>query len=466
MTRPARFTIVVLSLMFSIAVPAQTFRVIYNFGNKNVGPKQPQSPGIISQSRGGNLFTTSSQGGIGVGGAGGGDIFRISPGGALAEIYSFVWPSDAPYPEPMSGLTMATDGNFYGTTLFGGDSSNGTVFKVTPSGTVTTLHSFTEGVDGFYPLAPPVEGTDGNFYGIVSNGGSGTNVCGSIYKMTPSGSLTLIYEFDHTHGCSPQAPLLRGTDGNFYGTTSGGGTYEGVIFKITPLGKLTVLRNLDTTSGYEPGSCPLVQGSDGDFYGTTNFGGGSSNAGTIFKITPGGKLTILHAFSGSDGTGSNSGLMQATDGNLYGTAAPSSGNSGTIFRVTPQGNFSVLYTFNGSTGQSPLGTLMQHTNGIVYGETTGGGAAGQGVFYSLDLGLAPFVSFVSGSGKIGKTVEILGQGFTGTTEVSFNGTSASFTVNADTYMTATVPLGAMSGYVRVTTPGGSLKSNTKFHVTP
>jgi hypothetical protein len=185
----------------------------------------------------------------------------------------------------------------------------------------------------------------------------------------------------------------------------------------------------------------------------------------------------------TDGGGPVAGLVQATDGNFYGVNASGGSKSncngapcGTFFKITPTGTYSVLYNFDGTTGADPTVTPFQHTNGFIYGDTEAGGTGNVGncivgacgVFYSLDIGIGPFVTFVAplSSGKAGKNVQILGQGFTGTTTVSFNGTSANFAVKSDTYLTATVPTGATTGFVTVTTPGGTLTSNKQFHVLP
>ncbi len=187
----------------------------------------------------------------------------------------------------------------------------------------------------------------------------------------------------------------------------------------------------------------------------------------VYKISPSGKYTSLHSLDASEGDNSFAGLVLATDGNFYGTAGlggPT--NNGTIYRFSPDRSFSVLYNFDGTTGNQPYVTSLQHTTGILYGATFAGGSFNEGVFYSFDVGLGPFVRLVPTVRKIGETVGILGQGFTGTTVVSFNGTSANFTIDSDTYLEATVPSGATSGSVRVTTPGGTLTSNTPFRVKP
>jgi uncharacterized repeat protein (TIGR03803 family) len=432
-----------LSLAFTLAPQAQTFKTLYTFGSKSDGPGPPGAPNVMSQSRGGNIYTTSLQGG--------GDVYRITPGGAWSILHQFERVGNFSYPDPESGVTLGTDGNFYGTTGFGGTSDNGTIFKITPTGNLTTLYNFKNADDGQYPAVPPVEGNDGNFYGVIVGGTTG---CGLVYKITPSGTFSVLHEFANTDGCAPLAPLTLGNDGNFYGTTQSGGTSSGgVIYKVTPAGKLTVLYSLDANSGEVTGAFPLVLGIDGNFYGTTNLGGTTfANAGTVFKITPTGKFTVVYNFAGAMDGGLGAGLVQGSDGNLYGV------DQGTIFKLTPQGVFSVLYTFDQTTG-SPSANLVQHTNGIFYGGSST-------VLYEFKLDLNPFVKCVMGSGRVGKTIQILGQGFTGATNVAFNGTAATFNVSADTYLTATVPVGATSGYIMVTTANGTLKSNLPFHVIP
>src|SRR5262249_5850821 len=154
------------------------------------------------------------------------------------------------------GLTLGTDGNFYGTTAQGGAHGSGTIFNITPTGTLTVLYSFTSGTDGSNPSAPPIQGTDGSWYGTTSL--SGANGVGTVYKFSSPGTFTTLYAFDSTHGSEPSAPLIQGSDGNFYGTTVFGGTSGGgVVFKVTPAGVLTVLFNFDTTHGRLPRS-PLI----------------------------------------------------------------------------------------------------------------------------------------------------------------------------------------------------------------
>jgi uncharacterized repeat protein (TIGR03803 family) len=456
----------VVLMLVTMAAHAQSFSVLYNFGGKSGDPLEPSFEGIIAQGRNGSLYSTSPYGGA----ANSGTVFKITPAGKLTVLYNFDGTLEC---LPLSGLTLGTDGNFYGTTEGCGTTMLGTIFKITPGGSFTVLHNFTNTGDGGISNAPPIQGADGNFYGTthgsLTGGGSGT-----VYKLTPSGTLTTLYQFDGTHGEFPSAPLVQGTNGNFYGTTQqGGSTGAGVVFKITSSGKLTVLYNFDTTHGSFPIG-PLVQGRDGNFYGTTA-GGGTDNRGVVFKITPSGVLTVLHDFNGTtDGSSPNAGLVQATDGNFYGSAASGgSHNFGTIYRISSQGSFSVLHNFDNTTGASPLVTLIQDTNGILYGDTQVGGPGivnpcACGVFYSLNVGLGPFVSFLppQSLGKVGAFIGIFGQGFTGTTRVAFGGTPATYTVSSDTYLTAKVPAGALTGPVTVATPGGTLTSNKKFRVIP
>jgi uncharacterized repeat protein (TIGR03803 family) len=252
------------------------------------------------------------------------------------------------------GLTQGTDGSFYGTTSEGEASSGdcpegcGTVFKITPGGTLTTLHNFGFS-DGALPAAGLIQATDGNFYATTAGGGLPFQD-GTIFKITPGGTLTTLHLFDGSNGnfflgdgYSPTGSLVQGTDGNFSGTTEFGpvgASCCGTVFKITPGGTLTTLHRFEgyPTDGSYPHQAGLVQATDGNFYGTTS-GGGAKDAGTVFKITPGGTLTTLYSFNGPPADDPQAGLVQATDGNFYGTT------SITIFKITPTGTLTTLYRF-------------------------------------------------------------------------------------------------------------------------
>jgi uncharacterized repeat protein (TIGR03803 family) len=445
---------------------------LYVFGSNGGLPTYPTYSGIMAQGRDGNFYSTTSENYLG----GGGTAFRMTPTGTVTVITHFT-------DFPTSGLTLGTDGNYYGTApYFGGPADRGSIFKINAAGTLTTLFNF---VDAGLASSPPVQGVDGNFYGTTSSGGTvGDN--GTVYRITPSGTFTTLHSFGgdpgsdcpvyyFVQGCI-NGPLTEGVDGYLYGTTVFGGTHNlGTVFRMTDTGTYTVLHNFDGAHGSIP-IAPLVQGADGNFYGTTTDGGAfvgglGRGGGVVFKITPDGTFTVLHYFTGgNDGSMPLTGLVAATDGNFYGGDTyggpidPS--NPGVIYRITPSGDFTVMYAFDKHTEGSPQVTMLQHTNGKLYGSTNGGDTSGLGVFYSFDIGAAPFITFLPAARKVGNTVEILGQGFTGTTAVSLNGTHASFHVNSDTYLTATVPDNLLTGFITVTTPGGTLTSNKPFQVRP
>jgi uncharacterized repeat protein (TIGR03803 family) len=431
-----------------------------------------------------------------------GVVFGVSPSGKIGDLYRFCPVFNGTCDDgarSTAALVQATNGNFYGTTLEGGNVNAGIVFEVTPRGTETVLYSFCQQgencLDGWNPAAGLVQATNGNFLGTTEQGG--TTNGGTLFAITPSGALTTLYNFEggaNGEGQLPMAALIQASDGDLYGTTAEGGSGFGcsggcgTVFKVTLEGKLTVLYSFCSVPPYcADGSDPvssLVQGSDGNFYGTTYQGGlfqgecVSFGCGTVFKITPEGAFTSLHSFCAQgcvDGVQPTAGLIQATDGNFYGTTS-----SGAVFEITPEGAETILYQTpgcaeNGEGGCQPMGGLMQATNGLLYGTTYAGGnpsctfryqVAGCGTVFSLNIGAGPFVTFVRPAGKVGQTGPILGQGFTGTTSVSLNGISASFTVVSDTFIRATVPAGATTGYATVTTPSGKLTSNVPFHVIP
>ncbi len=444
---------------------AQTYTDLYNLGSNSGDPETPAWVGLFAQGRDGNLYSTSTDGGLNAVGA----AFRLTPSGTMTPWSFDSVGSDGFY--PYSGLTLGTDGNFYGTTSAGGSSGAGTVFKINASGKITTLHSFNGCSEGSNVYAPVVEGFDGNFYGTASDGGC--EVFGTVYKITPAGKLTVIYTFPGTSGLAYPQAISLGTDGNFYGTTLGAKGGYGGVFKITPQGKLTVLYTFTDFGGDPKGM--IIQAKDGNFYGTTAKGGVNAE-GSVYKMTPAGAVTTLRSFSESDGMGlfPEAGLVQATDGKFYGATA-SNESSGVLFQITSTGTFTVLLNLTNTTGDfpgaNPQVALFQHTSGTLYGDTYGGGSGKLcfcGVLYSLGMKLGPFVSFVGPlfEGKVGKTIEILGQGFTGTTKVSFHGVAATFAVVSDTYLTAVVPTGATTGSVTVTTPAKTLTSNRVFRVDP
>lgn len=469
--------VIVLAVACAAAAYAQTLSVLYNFGTKTGDPYNPQNSGIIAQGRDGNMYSTSPNGGTLCFFCGA--VFNVPTSGALSTIYSFTSASGGTF--PLGGLTLGVDRSFYGTTETGGKFNQGTLFKITSTGTLTSLYDFATiqypKLDGLYPRSPPVRGRDGNFYGTTS---SSTIGYGAAYKITSAGKYTVLYGFTPTgtNGFTPVAPLILGNDGNFYGTTTlGGKTLSsncfgsnlscGTVFKMTPGGKVTFLYDFDQVNGADP-TGPLVQSVDGNFYGTTAFGGDANGDGVVFKITSAGKITNLHTFNGTDGKQPTAGLVLASDGNFYGvTSAGGATGSGTLFEITSGGVFTKLHDFSSpADGATPEVTLLQHTNGTLYADSLGGGKFSLGTFYSWDAEFPAFIKLVSTTGTVGTSIGILGQGFTGTTAVSLNGSSASFSFVSDTYITATVPNPATAGIVTITTPTGKLSSLQSFIILP
>jgi uncharacterized repeat protein (TIGR03803 family) len=451
------------------APPTQTFATLANFDGSNCA--NPHAAFV--QGFDGNLYGTTYSGGANNSGT----VFKITPTGTLTTLYSFCAQSGCPDgTHPTGGLVQASNGDFYGTTLAGGVNGYGSVFKITLTGTLTTVHSF-DATDGVSPAAGLILATNGNFYGTTQYGG--VTGYGTVFKMTPSGTLTTLYSFCAQLFCAdgyqPYAGLVQATDGNLYGATIYGGGHDnfgycydygcGTVFKITPSGALTTLYRFCAQTNCSDGalvSGGLIQATDGNFYGTTAIGGATGN-GTVFKITPSRTLTTLYSFcaqvpcsSASDPVG---GLVQATDGNFYGTTYyGGADNPGTVFEMTPEGSLTTL----DSIGEGA--TLIQDTSGAFYGTTTWGGTDDDGTVFTLSVGLAPFVETQPASGKVGASVKILGTNLTGATSVTFNGTAAAFTVVSPSLITTNVPAGATTGEVRVIKPHATVSSNVPFGV--
>lgn len=426
----------------------------------------------------GNLYGTTQSGGANNSGT----VFGISPAGVMTTLWEFCSLTGCPDGQWPSQLVPGLNGDLYGTTVLGGATLScpvgcGTVFKITPAGTLTTLHTFcSDGdcVDGITPASGLVLANNGSFYGATAE--FGANNGGTIFRITPNGTLTTVYNFCASAGCSdggsPCSPLIQGMNGNLYGTTQAGGADNfGTIFKMTPTGSLTVLYSFTSNFG-STNTCPapgLAQGMTGDLYGATEFGG-TSDAGTLYKISLQGAFTPLCSFSGyADGAWPLSGLVLATNGDLYGTTAASfSGPAGTIFKITPGGAFTTVYSFPsaGPEGIDPYGALVQATNGLLYGTTAWGGASNDGTVFSLSVGLGPYLTTIPSAGKVGSRIRILGADLDGVTVVSFNGTLASFNVVSASEIVATVPNAATTGNVDVTTPGGVLSTDVLFRVLP
>jgi uncharacterized repeat protein (TIGR03803 family) len=438
--------------------PEQKFATQVNFDGSNGA--NPYLMFLVQGTDGDLYGTTSSDGANGLG-----TVFKVTPSGTLTTLHSFVSTEGS---HPYAGLMLGTDGNFYGTTSDVGTNTYGTVFKITSGGALTILHRF-DNTDGAYPQPVLAEDPNGNFYGTTSVGGNlaCNGGCGTVFKMTKEGKLATLHSFDSTDGNFVLTGIVQGIDGSFYGTTAHGGTYGyGTVFKITSGGKLTTLHSFDSTHG-NYSAAALVQAPNGVFYGATSQGG-TYSYGTVFKITPGGELTDLHSFDSTDGSTPYAGLVLGTDGNFYGTTQSGGANGdGTVFKITPGGMLTTLHNFDGTDGDNyPLDPgLVQATNGTFYGTTDAGGANNDGTVFSLSVGLGPFVETQPSSGEVGAAVKILGTDLTGATSVTFNGTAAVFKMVSTSLITTNIPTGATSGTVEVTTPKGTLKSNVVFRVT-
>ena len=502
--------------------PTGTLTTLYSF--RGVDGSFPHAHNLV-QGVDGNLYGTTSNGGPG----GNGTVFKITPEGILAMLHSFDG-VDGSFPN--ANLVQGTDGNFYGTTVFGGDRSinangGGTVFSITQTGALTTLHSFVSWGDGENPHTGLVQGTDGSFYGTTSQGGASGH--GTFFRMEPDGMLTTLRSFA-VDAESPNDGLVKGADGSFYGTTTdrvfkitptgtlttiasglgppgmnqseggialgidgdlygttsvGGDNFAGSVFKVTPDGVLTVLHSFAHDDGAFP-RAGLVQGTDGSFYGTTTQGG-TGGSGTVFKITPSGALTTLHSFTGSDGANPYAGLVQGTDGDFYGTTRFGGTNSfGTVFKITPLGALTTLHRFTHQDGAGPYAGLVQGTDGSFYGTTTGGGdiflqmgtvfkitpSGALTTLYSFgDDGANPWAGLVQGTDGdfYGTTYKGGASGFGTVFRITPAGaltTLSSFAGSDGRYPYAGLVQGTDGNFYGTTNTGGSSDYGTVFKITP
>ena len=467
----------------AVGLSAQNGGPLFSFDSTN-----GTSPLALVQGIDGNLYGTALTGGADYSGT----LFSLTTAGVEATLYNFCTAGLNCLLLSGDPLVQAPNGDFYGTAWQGGAYGMGAIYKATPSGEVTTLYSFCaqKGCpDGQFPYSPLVRAVDGNFYGTTFYGGASpycNGECGTIFKMTPGGQLTTVYSFCAQPGCTDGAlpnSLIQASDGNFYGTADLGGVANclgfllcGTVFKFTAAGELTTLHAFcatDCRDGGQPNG--LIESNEGGYFYGTASSGGVEKRGSVFRITPSGEFNTIYSFrcpnDCTDGRYPNSGLIQGTDGNLYGTTSSGGGSSasgGSIFGVTPRGELTTLYTFCTAYCyiSGPVAGLVQATNGAFYGTIQGGGANGDGAVFTFSLGHSNFAKPQPAFAKVGKQVQILGTNLTGATSVTFNGTPAAFTVTSDTLIDTTVPPGATSGTIQVVTPGGTLASNVRFRVLP
>jgi uncharacterized repeat protein (TIGR03803 family) len=341
-----------------------------------------------------------------------GTVFRIGFDGTESVVYSFNGgTSDGA--DPGEGVIVGSDGNLYGTTRSGGVggcggqepsgfvvavSACGTVFVLTTAGNEQVLHFFQGGDDGGVPMTHLVQTSSGTLYGTTATGG--TYLSGTVFQIASTGQESVIYDFGAsglTDAVAPAAGLILGTDGNLYGTTALGGTANnGTVFSVTLTGAEAVLASFPGGPSGETPTQSLVQASDGNFYGTSSTGGLSdarcpAGCGTVFQIAPSGAFTVLYQFdrNAGDGVLPASALIQAGDGNFYGTTRAGGSGScnagcGTVFKITPGGEETVLYSFGGADdGAAPQATLIEASDGALYGTTSAGGEFDQGTVFRI-----------------------------------------------------------------------------------
>jgi uncharacterized repeat protein (TIGR03803 family) len=396
-----------------IVMPPFTLTVLHSFS----GSPDGESPHAnLIQASDGNFYGTTEWGGASTS-FGCGTVFRMDASGNVSILHSFSGAPDGC--DPRGGLIQARDGNLYGTTASGGMSTIcdgtigcGTVFRMDASGNMTILHLFPSlPSEGEIPFDGLIQASDGNFYGTTIGGGAYTNLgclsgCGTVFRMDASGNVSVLHSFSGPpDGESPYGVLIQASDGNFYGTTIGGGAPGpdclngdgcGAVFKIDASGNVTILHSFSDVPDADYPHAGLIQASDGNFYGAS--GGGSSasctvggyvvvGCGTVFRMDASGNVSVLHSFSGApDGQDPSAGLIQARDGNFYGTTSSggASGN-GTVFKIDASGNVTIVHSFSSSDGAYPAGRLIQGADGNLYGTAESGGTAYKGVVFRLEL---------------------------------------------------------------------------------
>jgi uncharacterized repeat protein (TIGR03803 family) len=482
-----RSTVILLLLCAAlpIASPAQTFTTLADF-NLNSGAN-PGSP--LTQGLDGNFYGTAGNYGT----YGAGAFIKMTPSGSLSYLYEFCLNDDEDCPDgayPSGAVALGIDGNFYGTTGGNLEAGTGSIYKITPAGSLTTLTNFTSCTAGVCSASPRYGVTlarTGEFYGpSLAGPNSPAAFDDLIFAISSSGKFSNVLIVCPDQICpvdaGPSGTLLQASDGDLIGPGPGGANGWGAIYKMTSSGTPTVIYSFcddSTCHDGEGANSPLAENIAGDFFGTTVYGGAGANCtlsqgcGTAFRVPPGGSgiLIKMHDFCSATGCADGStpnALIQALDGNFYGTTS-GGGNSagdGTVFKLTPGGLFSVIHRFSGPDGANPITALLQGTDGNLYGTTSHGGTDGGGTIFRISLRMPPFVKTVQNAGAVGSSVIILGNNLTGATSVTFDGTASTFSVVSDTEITATVPAGAFTGEIQVTTPTTTLASNVQFVVLP
>ena len=471
------FTTLTLVVIFAgVAAPAQAQipTVLHSFPAYNGDACLPE--GALVQGRDGYMYGTG-------GCLTNGGIYKISPTGteSIISVFPTGWAGCN------SGLTLGSDGNFYGTCQSGNSTNLGAIYRLTPSGVFTDLHDFTNANGDAFPEQPPIQASDGNFYGTTGTPELGA--CGTVYQLTAAGGYKNLHTF--SGGDCHSSILFQASDGNLYGTLLScaiAGTNEGCVYKISTGGVFKEIYGFTSAPGGQNPCTGVIQGKDGKLYGATNQGG-ANGTGTIYKITAAGtSYADLHDFNNpTDASCVNNenantvllNLLQVTDGTFYGVnPAYGANGNGSVFKLTSANVFSAfLFPNPPADGDQPAGTLIQNTNGLVYGTTPSGGTNSfcqpssecQGTLFSVKTGDAPFVNLESTqkTGFVGSSVGMFGQGFSSASVVKFGGVAAtSVTLTGTTYLTAVVPAGAHTGTVVVTTGSTKLTSPQTYKVKP
>jgi len=378
-----RRTVVLLAALFVIVVSthAQTLTVLHTFTSR---PDGLTPIGGVIMDQAGNLYGTTAQGGTGTRGT----VFKIDTSGNETVLHSFVSRPDGLDPE--AGLVIDSFGNLYGTTEIGGSQGKGTIFKIDTSGNETVLHSFLCCPPlGKNPVSGLIFDGAGNLYGTAQNGGEhGQN--GTVFKLSPSGTLTVLHDFNAIigDGSNPRGTLLLDPSGNLFGTTyQGGSQNQGTVFAIDNAGQYSVIYSFGSNVGIDDGKWPIagvIRDQFGNLYGTTSKGG-EFNGGTVFIIPEDGTGEfVVHSFGApGDGQWPYGGLAIDADGNLYGTTiSGGAAQQGTVFKIQPLGenffSYSVLHSFNGNDGNSPAAGVIVGADGNLYGTCSQGGPGNGG----------------------------------------------------------------------------------------
>jgi uncharacterized repeat protein (TIGR03803 family) len=443
-----RLSLLLLAFCASVAsgYAQASFDLIYLFSVST----QPHFPECtLAETSPGVFYGTTSSG---VASGSPGALFRVATDGNLTFLHSFDGANEGNLPN--GSLVRAVDGNLYGVAQGGGSRQNGTIFKSDLAGNVSVVFSFPGSASGTITPYSLVQASNAALYGAISSSGTTPSVA---YRLAPGGPLVTIHIFTGAEG-QPVGPLMEASDGNLYGLSSIG------IYRLTLSGTLTTIHTLSGDDGTTPMG-NLAEASNGRLYGVNAFGG-ANDFGTLFSVSLSGAFRVEHAFTGgSDGGHPLTGTARANDGNVYGTTGLVPGS---IFRITTGGQFTTLYTFqNALIGGNPnfdSPGVLQGSDGKLYGvQTTFGGSV-----YSLDVGLGPTLPLVTGftpsSGAPGTTVFIAGSNFLGASSVTFKGVPAEYVLRNSTVIVAVVPAGGTSGPISVATPNGTATSQESFTV--